>query len=78
VAEGTFDAFVQWGADHHGCWDYLAATLICLEAGAWAEDVHGRDLTAVGPHVRRAPLVAATVELSRALRDRMAELAAGA
>jgi fructose-1,6-bisphosphatase/inositol monophosphatase family enzyme len=77
VAEGTFDAFVQWGADHHGCWDYLAGTLICLEAGAWAEDVRGRDLTAVGPDVRRAPLVAATVELRRALRDRMAELATG-
>jgi fructose-1,6-bisphosphatase/inositol monophosphatase family enzyme len=71
VATGTFDGFVHCGPDHHGCWDYLGGLLVCLEAGACAEDVRHRNLTTLSPRARRAPLVAATPELGQAIRSRL-------
>jgi fructose-1,6-bisphosphatase/inositol monophosphatase family enzyme len=76
VASGAFDGFVHCGPDHHGCWDHLGGLLICLEAGAWAADVHGRDLTVVSPTARRAPLVAATPVLGRAILQRLTDVRA--
>jgi fructose-1,6-bisphosphatase/inositol monophosphatase family enzyme len=45
--------------DAHGVWDYLAAVVICTEAGGVAVDAFGRDLLALDPHERRTPVVAA-------------------
>lgn len=67
VAGGTLDGFVDMSADAHGVWDYLAATLICREAGAVVEDAHGRELTVVDHDARRTPVAAATPELLAAL-----------
>ena len=72
VADGTFDAFIHFGADHHGCWDYLGGLLIAGEAGGAAADTKGRDLVVLDPRARRAPMVAATPELLAALRSALA------
>ncbi|MGA0864195.1 MAG: inositol monophosphatase family protein, partial [Ilumatobacteraceae bacterium] len=42
VARGALDGWVDFHG--HGVWDYLAALLICTEAGAVVADAHGRDL----------------------------------
>ncbi|MET0144532.1 MAG: inositol monophosphatase family protein [Ilumatobacteraceae bacterium] len=63
VAAGTLDGFVDMSADAHGVWDYLAATLICHEAGAVVADAHGRDLVALDHRARRTPVAAATPDL---------------
>ena len=68
VADGTLDAFVDMSPDAHGVWDYLAASLICVEAGAAVADAFGRDLTVLDHAVRRTPLGAGTGALLDALR----------
>ena len=78
VADASFDAFVHHGPDHHGVWDYLAGVLICQEAGGVSEDAGGRDLVAMDPRARRAPLVAATPDLLGELRATMGSGRAGA
>lgn len=74
VACGRLDAFAD---THHsgglGPWDHLGGLLVCLEAGAVGADALGRDLLAVGPRDRRAPVVAATPAL---LDELLAALAA--
>jgi fructose-1,6-bisphosphatase/inositol monophosphatase family enzyme len=73
VACGRVDAFVDTH-EHGGLgpWDYLGGLLVCLEAGAAAGDVHGRDLVSREVFEPRSPVVAATTglrdELIRALR----------
>jgi myo-inositol-1(or 4)-monophosphatase len=67
VAAGTFDGFVDMSPDAHGVWDYLAAALICSEAGANVVDAHGRDLVVVDHAARRTPVAAATPQLLDAL-----------
>ncbi|MFM9131803.1 MAG: inositol monophosphatase family protein, partial [Actinomycetota bacterium] len=51
----------------HGVWDYLAAVLICREAGCVVEDADGRDLLILDPAVRRSPVVANSRPLLDAL-----------
>ena len=68
VAAGTLDAFVDMSADAHGVWDYLAASLICAEAGAVVADAFGRDLVVLDHAARRTPIAAATPVLLDALR----------
>lgn len=63
VASGTLDAYVDMSPDAHGVWDYLAATLICTEAGAVVVDALGRDLAVLDHAARRTPVAAATPEL---------------
>src|ERR671911_581141 len=67
VADGTLDAFVDCTPSAHGAWDYLGATLICLEAGAIVGDAHGRGLATLDPLARRTPVAAATQPLFDAL-----------
>ncbi len=67
VADGTFDAFVDCSPSAHGAWDYLGATLICLEAGAIVGDAHSRELATLDPLARRTPVAAATQPLFDAL-----------
>lgn len=63
VADGSWDAFIDMSHDAHGVWDYLAATLICREAGAVVGERYDRDLIVKDPTLRRTPIAAATPEL---------------
>jgi fructose-1,6-bisphosphatase/inositol monophosphatase family enzyme len=63
VAAGRLDAYVDCSRDAHGPWDYLAALLVCTEAGAAAADAQGRDLVVRSPAQRRVPVAAATPAL---------------
>jgi myo-inositol-1(or 4)-monophosphatase len=67
VGAGVVDGFVDMSPDAHGVWDYLAAALICTEAGAVVVDAHGRDLVALDHAARRTPVAAATPALLDAL-----------
>lgn len=67
VGAGAVDGFVDMSLDAHGVWDYLAASLICTEAGAVVVDAHGRDLVALDHGARRTPVAAATPSLLEAL-----------
>jgi len=62
VASGSFDGFVDVDGAH-GVWDYLAAVLICEEAGAAVGEGSGRDLFTLDTSERRGPVAAATPEL---------------
>lgn len=63
VAAGTLDAFLDCSIDAHAPWDYLAAALICSEAGALVFDARGRRLLTMGYDDRRTPVAAGTPEL---------------
>jgi fructose-1,6-bisphosphatase/inositol monophosphatase family enzyme len=56
VASGGIDGYIDF--HDHGVWDYLAAVLICREAGCVVGDAFGRDLMVVDPGERRTPIVA--------------------
>jgi fructose-1,6-bisphosphatase/inositol monophosphatase family enzyme len=58
VADGRLDGYVPCVPAGVPEWDYLAASLICREAGASIEDVHGRDLVALDHGARRIPVAA--------------------
>lgn len=62
VASGTFDGFVDVDGAH-GVWDYLAAVLICEEAGATVGERAGGELFTLDASQRRGPVAAATPEL---------------
>lgn len=56
VAKGALDGYIDF--HDHGVWDYLAALLICREAGCAIGEAFGRDLI-IGDHIeRRTPVVA--------------------
>jgi fructose-1,6-bisphosphatase/inositol monophosphatase family enzyme len=63
VAAGVFDGYVDCVVEAHGVWDHAASTMICREAGATIEDVHGRDLIPLDVDARRTPIAAATPAL---------------
>ncbi len=64
VAAGVFDGYVDCvDPSAHGVWDYAASALICREAGAVVEDLHGRDLFVLDRAARLTPVAAATPEL---------------
>ena len=63
VAGGTLDAFIDWGTDAHGPWDYLGGLLVCWEAGAAVADAGDRELVVRTPLSRRTVLAAATPQL---------------
>lgn len=65
VAKGALDGYVD--LHDHGVWDYLAAVLICREAGCVVEDAEGRDLLVLDANARRSPLVANSRPLLDAL-----------
>lgn len=67
VARGGLDGYVDF--HDHGVWDYLAALLICREAGAVMEDADGRDLLVVDPRERRSPVVANSPEMLNSLLE---------
>lgn len=63
VACGRLDAFAACLVDRHGPWDYLAALLVCREAGAVVADLFGRELVTLGHDDRRTVVAAATPQL---------------
>jgi myo-inositol-1(or 4)-monophosphatase len=63
VAEGVLDAYLVVGGSTLYGWDYLAALLVCREAGAAEGERGGRDLVVRDASSRR-PLVAATRALA--------------
>ncbi len=67
VASGGLDGWCDMSDDAHGVWDYLAAVLICREAGGVAVDLHGRELAVMDHDARRTPVVAASPALVDAL-----------
>jgi myo-inositol-1(or 4)-monophosphatase len=67
VASGSLDAWCDMSVDAHGVWDYLAAVLICLEAGGVVADLDGRDLVVIDHDARRTPVVASSPPLLDAL-----------
>ncbi len=66
VASGGLDGYVDY--HDHGVWDYLAAVLICREAGAIVGEVDNRDLLVIDPHERRTPVVASSPTLFESLQ----------
>jgi fructose-1,6-bisphosphatase/inositol monophosphatase family enzyme len=63
VATGQLDAFIDCSLAGHAPWDYLAAALICGEAGAPVVDRSGRSLDVRTGDERRSPVAAATPAL---------------
>jgi fructose-1,6-bisphosphatase/inositol monophosphatase family enzyme len=66
VARGGLDGYVDF--DGLGVWDYLAAMLVCQEAGAFVTEAEGRPLLVFDPEARRRPIVASSVEMLESLR----------
>lgn len=66
VADGTLDGYIDCSRNAHGPWDYLAAALVCREAGAEVVDLLGRDLVARVPDARRTMVAGATPALCQA------------
>ena len=56
VADGTLDGYLDCVTDAHGVWDYLAAVLVCAEAGVEVVDAEGRDLCVLDRSARRTPV----------------------
>lgn len=76
VADGRFDAFVDFDHDALGPWDYLGGMLVCREAGVEVVDAFGRDLEVVDHHARRTPIAApasATLDALVAARREVVE-----
>jgi myo-inositol-1(or 4)-monophosphatase len=64
VAAGRLDGYLSCTAGpQHGPWDYLAALLVCREAGAVMADRFGNDLETLEWDARRSPVAAATPSL---------------
>ncbi|MCL5447122.1 MAG: hypothetical protein M1350_06950 [Actinobacteria bacterium] len=63
VADGVLDCYGSVGRTHLGVWDYIAAMLICEEAGGCLRDADGHDLVTMDHSVRRAVLAAANGSL---------------
>ena len=72
VADGRFDAFVDFDHEAYGSWDYLGGMLICREVGVEVVDAFGRELEVVDHRARRTPVAAAgpTLEALVAARRR--------
>jgi fructose-1,6-bisphosphatase/inositol monophosphatase family enzyme len=58
VADGRFDAFVDYDVDALGPWDYLGGVLVCREVGIEVVDAFGRDLVVLDHSARRTPVAA--------------------
>jgi fructose-1,6-bisphosphatase/inositol monophosphatase family enzyme len=67
VAQGVLDGWIDFHS--HGVWDYMASIMICEEAGVSFAEHEDRDLAVTEYASRRTPIVAATPELLKALRE---------
>ena len=66
VADGRFDAYVDFDVDALGPWDYLGGMLVCQEVGVDVADAFDRPLVTLD-HAARRTLVAGTGEAFIAL-----------
>ena len=66
VADGRFDAYVDFDVDALGPWDYLGGMLVCQEVGVEVADAFDRPLVTLDHAARRTP-VAGTGEAFIAL-----------
>lgn len=64
VADGRFDAYIDYDDDALGPWDYMGALLVCREVGIDVVDAFGRDLVVIDHSARRSPVAAAGSLLS--------------
>jgi len=75
VADGRFDAYIDFDNDALGPWDYMGALLVCREVGVDVVDAFGRDLVVIDHSARRSPVAAAgallqpLVDLRRSAAD---------
>ncbi|MGZ4724078.1 MAG: inositol monophosphatase family protein [Ilumatobacteraceae bacterium] len=69
VADGVADAYVDFGDEQHGVWDYLGGWLICREVGIEVVDAFDRPMAHIDHGARRTPVAAATPQLAAALLD---------
>jgi myo-inositol-1(or 4)-monophosphatase len=67
VADGVVDAYVDFGDEQHGVWDYLGGWLICREAGIEVVDAFDRPMQHLDHAARRTPIAASSPELLAAL-----------
>ncbi len=67
VAEGSLDGWIDFNS--HGVWDYLASLLICQESGVAIAEHNDYELLVTEHGERRTPLVAATPQLLKVLRE---------
>jgi myo-inositol-1(or 4)-monophosphatase len=65
VARGGLDGYIDF--DGLGVWDYLAAVLICQEAGVLVTEAEGRSLLVFDADERRRPVVAVSQEILQSL-----------
>lgn len=56
VADGRFDAYVDFDVDALGPWDYLGGMLVCQEAGVEVADAFDRPLVTLDHAARRTPV----------------------
>jgi fructose-1,6-bisphosphatase/inositol monophosphatase family enzyme len=73
VADGRFDAFVDYDHDALGPWDYLGGMLVCRESGVEVVDAFGRDLEVLDHRARRTPVAAAGPALDALVAARRRE-----
>ncbi len=72
VADGRFDAYVDYDHDALGPWDYMGALLVCTEVGINVVDAFGRDLVTIDHDARRSPVAAVGGLLSSLVDHRRA------
>ena len=65
VGRGGVDGFIDY--DGLSVWDYLAAVLICAEAGAVVAEANDDDLMTVDVSARRRPVIASSPEMLASL-----------
>lgn len=72
VACGILDGFVDTSWSDLAPWDYLGGLLVCQEAGAYVQELYGRDLVVTTPGERRCLIAAGTGQLLGQLLERRA------
>ena len=74
VADGRFDAFVDFDHEALGPWDYLGGMLVCRESGVDVVDAFGRELEVLDHNARRTPVAAVGPALEQLVAARSREL----
>lgn len=73
VADGRFDAYVDFDVDALGPWDYLGGMLICQESGVEVADAFDRPLVTLDHAARRTPVAGLGEAFTALLAARRAE-----
>ena len=73
VADGRFDAYVDFDVDALGPWDYLGGMLVCQEAGLEVVDAFDRPLVTLDHAARRIPVAGRGEAFTALLAARRAE-----